>query len=324
MQEEPTIIEVRFTVEPESNGLRLDHYLKRRITRLSRTKIQEIIRTQLTGPGGRKMKPHSPVFEGDQLLIKRPARPEPECPRDFAVLLEDEDFLVIDKPAGLPVHATARYYFNTLTRVLAEKWPGAGLQIAHRLDKETSGCLVVAKGKQAASKLKGAFEARKVEKRYLALVTGVPEWGDKLVDLPLAIAEVAHDADPSRPKLRIRMAPNEGGLHAVTRFEVVSRHAGCALVACKPVTGRQHQIRAHLAAIGFPIVGDKLYGHGDEAFVRVCDAGVVPHEELVREFGMARQALHASWIRFPHPRGGRFVEVEAPLPEDFREYLALR
>jgi 23S rRNA pseudouridine1911/1915/1917 synthase len=320
----PKIIEIRFKVEPESNGLRLDLYLKRRIRRLSRTRIQDIVRTQLTGPGGRRMKPHSPVFTGDELLIERPARPEPVCPREFGVLHDEEDFVVVDKPAGLPVHATARYYFNTLTRLISERWPGRGLQIAHRLDRETSGCLVVARGREVASKIKGAFEQRKVEKRYLALVTGVPEWDEREVDLPLAIAEAPHDADPSKPMLKIRMAPTPGGLSAVTRFSVISRHRDCALVSCKPITGRQHQIRAHLAAIGHAIVGDKLYGHGDAAFVRFCDDGPRTTEALEAEFGMARQALHAAMVRFPHPRTGQPFEIESPLPPDFRAYLATR
>jgi 23S rRNA pseudouridine1911/1915/1917 synthase len=320
----PATIEVHFVVEEDFHGYRLDLYLKRKIPRLSRTRLQEIIRTQLEGPGGRAMKPHSPVSAGDRLLIRRPARPEPPCPRTFGVLLEDPDFLVIDKPAGLPVHASARYYFNTLTRVLAERYPGQGLQIAHRLDRETSGCLVVARGKEAAARLKSAFERRRVGKTYLALVHGDPPWADgaeAVIDLPLALA------DPARSRLRIRMEPAEGrpdAQEAITRVRVVERHPGCAMVACRPVTGRQHQIRAHLAAVGHPIVGDRLYAHGDEAFARICDleaTGVAP-EGLEEEFGMARQALHAAGITFPHPRTGEPVTVQAPLPADMRAYVA--
>jgi 23S rRNA pseudouridine1911/1915/1917 synthase len=106
---------------------------------------------------------------------------------------------------------------------------------------------------------------------------------------------------------------------------VVERHAGCALVACRPRTGRQHQIRAHLAAVGHAIVGDKLYAHGDEAFVRWSDrAAEMGDDELRREFGMARQALHAAEITFPHPRSGAPLTVRAPLPADFAAYLAGR
>lgn len=326
VRERPEIIEVRFTVEDDFHGFRLDHYLKRKIPRLSRTKIQEVIRTQLEGPGGRRLKPHSPVSAGDRLLIRRPARPEPECPHAFEVLHDDEDLIVIDKPAGLPVHATARYYFNTLTRLLAERFPGQGLQIAHRLDRETSGCLVVARGREAASHLKRAFEARRVSKVYLALVNGEPPWPDgeeHVIDVPLALAP------PERSRLKIRMEPAWGrpdALEAVTRVRVVERHPGCALVACRPVTGRQHQLRAHLAAVGHAIVGDKLYGHGDEAFARFCDReaeGVDP-AEVEAEFGMARHALHAAAITFPHPRTKVPVTVESPLPLDMRRYIMNR
>lgn len=321
----PRIIEVRFQVEEDFHGFRLDHYLKRKIQRLSRTRIQEIIRTQLEGPGGRVMKAHSPVMAGDRLLIRRPARPEPASPRTFGVLLDEPEVVVIDKPAGLAVHASARYYFNTLTRLLAERYPGQGLQIAHRLDRETSGCLVVARGKAAAARLKAAFEHRRVEKTYLALVHGEPAWPDgeeHVIDLPLALAP------PERSRLRVRMEPapgREDGLHAVTRVRVAERHRGCAIVACRPLTGRQHQIRAHLAAIGHPIVGDKLYAHGDEAFARFCDReqrGELAETEVLAEFGMARHGLHAASITFPHPRTGAAITVESPLPADMRRYVA--
>ena len=326
------IIEVRFVVEEDFHGWRLDHYLKRKIRRLSRTKIQEIIASQLELARGRgaqgRLRASMPVAAGDRLLIRRPARPEPPCPREFGVLHDDAEVLVIDKPAGLPVHATARYYYNTLTRLLAERFPGEGLQIAHRLDRETSGCLVVARGRAAASRLKGAFEARRVEKTYLALVHGVPDWegGEREIALPLALAP-GRQLQVGRPAFRIRMhtvAPGDpGALPALTRARVVERHAGCALVACRPLTGRQHQIRAHLAAVGHPIVGDKLYAHGDEAFVRWSDrAAVIGDAEVRAEFGMARQALHAAEITFPHPRHGGPVTVAAPLPADFVAYLA--
>lgn len=321
----PEVVLVRFVVEEDFHGFRLDHYLKSKIRRLSRTRIQDIIRTQLEGPGGRRMKPHSPVLAGDALLIRRPARPEPPCPRTFGILLDDPTFLVIDKPAGLPVHASARYYFNTLTRVLRERFPDQPLQIAHRLDRETSGCLVVARGKTAATALKGAFERRVVTKTYLALVLGDPAWPegeDHVIDVPLALA------DPTVSRLRIRMVPATGrpdALPAVTRVTVVQRAVGIALVSCHPVTGRQHQIRAHLAAAGHPIVGDKLYAHGDEAFARYCDRQLdVTEEEVRAEFGMARQALHASSIRFPHPSTGEPVTVSSPLPDDMRTFLAAR
>jgi 23S rRNA pseudouridine1911/1915/1917 synthase len=320
----PKIIEVCFVVEEDFHGFRVDHYLKRKIRRLSRTRIQEVVRTQLScARAGRevRLKPHSPVVAGDRLVIRRAARPEPPGPRTFGVLFEDDWLVVVDKPAGLPVHATARYHFNVLTRLLTERWPGGGLQIAHRLDRETSGCLVVARGKVAAARLKGAFERRDVEKEYLALVHGAPAWDATEIDLPLALARprrLVHNA----PAFAIRMEPRRDGLTAVTRVRVVTRAAGCALVSCRPVTGRQHQIRAHLAAVGHAIVGDKLYAHGDEAFVRYCDrAATLSPAEVAAEFGLARQALHAAAIRLPHPDTGAPLEVRSPLPADMRSYL---
>jgi 23S rRNA pseudouridine1911/1915/1917 synthase len=323
----PKIIETRFIVEEDFHGFRIDHYLKRKIRRLSRTRIQEVIRTQLQvvrGGAARQLKPHSPVVTGDRLVIRRPARPEPPCPRHFGVLYEDDAVVVVDKPAGLPVHASARYHFNTLTRLLVERWPGGGLQIAHRLDRETSGCLVVARGRAAAARLKAAFERRLVGKEYLAVVHGLPAWDELTIDLPLALARprvLQHDA----PAFRIRMEPaggREDGLPAQTHVRVVERRSRCALVSCRPLTGRQHQIRAHLAAVGHAIVGDKLYAHGDEAFVRWCDrANEISDEEVAAEFGLARQALHAAAVTFPHPKTGTPLTVNSPLPAELRAYL---
>jgi 23S rRNA pseudouridine1911/1915/1917 synthase len=321
---------VRFIVEEDFHGHRLDHYLKRKIRRLSRTRLQEVIRTQLElsrAGAARRPKAHSPVVAGDRIIIRRPARPEPACPTTFAVLYEDDRVVVVDKPAGLPVHATARYHFNTLTRLLGERWPGAGLQIAHRLDRETSGCLVVARGRAAAAVLKGAFEQRRVAKQYLAVVHGTPAWDERDIDLPLALArprQLQHNA----PAFRIRMevAPDRAdALPALTRARVVERREGCALVLCRPVTGRQHQIRAHLAALDHPLVGDKLYAHGDEAFVRYCDrATELSPAQVAAEFGLARQALHAAAITFPHPTTGAPLTVTSPLPTDLRAYLDAR
>jgi len=330
----PRIIERHLVVPPELAGLRLDHFVKTQIPRLSRTRIQTIITTQLRRADGHAPKPATIVAAADHYILRRAAQPEPPCPRTFGVLVRDPRLYVVDKPAGLPVHASAKFYFNTLTRVLAERFPDEPeLQICHRLDRETSGCLVVARDRAAAAVIKHAFATKdRVRKQYLAVVHGQPPWPDAgspaatpgytpeytpeyTIDLPLRVAQ---PGDPTK-LIHVRMLPGPGGLPAITRVRVERRSADRALVRCTLVTGRQHQIRAHLAALGFPIIGDKLYAHGDDAFLRYCNDGLVP--ELLRLFLLPRHALHAASVSFPHPDGGT-ITAEAPLPPDLAGLLA--
>jgi 23S rRNA pseudouridine1911/1915/1917 synthase len=150
----PEIISLRIEVPRECEGWRLDHFLKRRIGRLSRTRIQSIIETQITLADGRRARPASAVHAGDVVLLNRPAPVEPPVPRHFEVLFQDDDVLVIDKPAGLPMHTTAKFWKNTLTALLRERYPAEKMEIAHRIDRETSGVLLVARHHRAASWLR--------------------------------------------------------------------------------------------------------------------------------------------------------------------------
>ena len=315
----PRIVERELRVPPELAGMRLDHFIKTQITRLSRTKIQQVIATQLSRDTAGRLKPATMVAAGDRFVIRRPARREPPCPRTFTVVHEDARVLVVDKPAFLPVHASAKFYFNTLTRVLGERYPDEPeLQICHRLDRETSGCLVVARDREAAAYVKARIADKRVTtKVYLAVVHGAPPWrAEVALDIPLRLSTAA---DATRLP-GVRMLPDPRGLPALTRVRVV-RHAGpYALVECTLVTGRQHQIRAHLAAAGFPIVGDKLYTHGDDAFIAFCDRGL--SAELAARFVLPRHALHAASIAFPHP-GGETVTARAPLPADMAALVEL-
>jgi 23S rRNA pseudouridine1911/1915/1917 synthase len=312
----PRIIERRFVVEDECAGFRLDHFLKKKIPRLSRTKLQRIIKEQLTRVDGRAVKASAKVFPGDELIMRTPARPEPACPRTFTVLYEDDHMMVVDKPAGLPMHASAKFYFNTLTRVLLERYGEKTPQICHRLDRETSGCVVLAKDKEAAAVLKNAFADKTTRKTYLAITTGVPDWpvGEpQTIDMPLGLVD-----DPDA-LINIRMVVRENALPAVTECTLLERAGEVALVQCRPITGRQHQIRAHLAAVGHPIVGDKLYTHGDEAFAEFCDKGMTLGLAVL--FVLPRHALHAARIEIPHPVNGRRLTVESPMPTDMAEFL---
>jgi 23S rRNA pseudouridine1911/1915/1917 synthase len=311
----PEIIPVRLRVPAECDRWRLDHFLKSRIRRLSRTKIRAIIEHQVRLQDGRQPRPSLGVRQGEVVLIERPAPVEPPVPRTFSVLAEDDTFLAIDKPAGLPIHTTAKYYKNTLTAVLRERYPGEALQVCHRLDRETSGVLLVARGPAAGSFLKQAFARRLVSKNYLALCHGSPADDAGTIDLPLKLLDTR-----TRILMGVARPDDSAGLRAITRWQVQRRFAAHALLAAAPETGRQHQIRVHLAAIGHPIAGDKLYRASEQHFIAFCDGGLTP--ELLEAFdGLPRQALHAHRLTFPHPVSRTPVTVEAPLPPDLTDYM---
>jgi 23S rRNA pseudouridine1911/1915/1917 synthase len=312
----PDIIPVRLRVPPECAGWRLDHFLKYRIRRLSRTKLQAIIAGQVKLEGGRQPRPALGVRSGEIILIERPAPVEPPVPRTFRVLMEDDTFIAIDKPAGLPIHTTAKYFRNTLTAVLRERYPEERLQVCHRIDRETSGVLLVARGPEAGSALKQAFAKRKVSKSYLALCHGVPAAPAGLLDRPMKLLD-------TQSHIMMGVVPEDdpAGRRAVTRYEVLRTFARHALLACSPETGRQHQIRVHLADFGHPIVGDKIYRASERAFIEFCDGGMTP--ELLLAFdGLERHALHAHRLTFPHPRTRAPITVESPLPPDLADYIA--
>ena len=315
----PKIIERHLIVPPELAGLRLDHFVKTQIVRLSRTKIQQIIDTQLLRDDGFRPTPATIVAAGEHYVIRREAKPEPPCPRTFGVVYEDARVRVIDKPAGLPVHASAKFYFNTLARVLVERYPDEPeLQICHRLDRETSGCLACARDREAAAFVKTAIaDKSRATKQYLAIVHGQPPWDvEEALSAPLRLST---PADATRlPTVRVLVDP-VAGQSAETSVQVMQRTDRYALVRCTLVTGRQHQIRVHLAHAGFPIVGDKLYAHGEDAFIEYCAEGLIP--ELAELFVLPRHALHAWRLELPHPDGGR-ITAEAALPADLAALLA--
>ncbi len=306
-----SIIPLRLRVPAEQDGWRLDHFLKLRIRRLSRTKIHGIIRSQVRFEDGRRARPACRVRGGEVIVLDRPAPSEPAVPRDFVVLCEDDAFVAIDKPAGLPIHTTAKFWRNTVTALLRERYPDERLQVCHRLDRETSGVLLVARGPDAGSFLKRAFARRAVDKTYLALVHGVPAQAEGVIDLPLRLLDTP---------THLMMGVARDGLPAITHYHVVERFTRHALVAASPETGRQHQIRVHMAALGHPIVGDKLYRASEQAFMAFCDGGLTP--ELLQAFdGLPRHALHAHQLTFPHPRTGAEVTVKSPLPADLAAVL---
>jgi 23S rRNA pseudouridine1911/1915/1917 synthase len=327
---EPDTIAISLVVDASLHGYRLDRFLHARIPRLSRTRLQEIIAAgQVRRAVEREplRRASARVHAGESLILVRPAPPEPPVVLDYRVVFEDADLLVLDKPAGLPVHPSARYHRHTLTALMRERLGAEhGWEMAHRLDRETSGVLVFGRGRQgrargdvaSASFLKRAFAHRQVEKHYVALVRG-------RLDGPLRITVALGPARDST--IRIKMGPRsteDGGLPAVTDVSPLLhgsfRDEPITMVVARPRTGRQHQIRVHLATVDHPVLGDKLYGIDERHFLGVVEQGA-SMELLHEHLGLARHALHAARLDIVHPRLGTPCTFTAPWPAELERIL---
>jgi 23S rRNA pseudouridine955/2504/2580 synthase/23S rRNA pseudouridine1911/1915/1917 synthase len=256
--------------------------------------------------------------------------PEPRVNLDVTVLFEDADLLVINKPPNLPCHPSGRYFHHTLWAVLKTRFGMEQPLLVNRLDRETSGLTIVAKTAEAGKLLSAEFSARRVEKQYLVLVEGAfpPCVEARGLLLP--------DADsPVRKKLKFVAAeaapPELASKWAETVFRNVETLSSAvtapglpadpvSLVEATPVTGRLHQLRATLQSLGFPVVGDKLYGHDPALFIRFCQDQLSDGDRAVLR--LDRQALHASQLRIRHPRTQQMLDLEAPLPADMAALLA--
>nr|WP_232288310.1 RluA family pseudouridine synthase [Anaeromyxobacter sp. K] len=308
-------VRVRFTVEPNYAGWRLDRYLQEKIRRLSRERVQRLIEHRLETEDGRRLKPSTRVAPGLSFALLKDAEAEPDTPQEFAVVHDDGALLVVDKPAGLPVHPTARYAANTFTSLAKLRFPERKVDPAHRLDRETSGLLACGTSPEVTKVLKRDFAHARVHKTYLALALGAPVEDAFTVDAPLALTGAS--------AVRVRMHVAAEGLPSQTAFEVLARRrapdgAPVALLACRPRTGRQHQIRAHLAHAGLPMVGDKIYGPDEEIFDRFTRRAMT--DEDVALLRLPRHALHAWRLELPHPLTRAPVRLEVPLPPDLAAF----
>lgn len=287
-------------VDPGSAGQRVDRFVAERVPRLSRSRAGRLEVVDLDHPERGLIKKSAAVRPGQRLWVRRPV-PDAGAPAPApAVLHADDDLLVLDKPAGLATHPTASRYLGTVTTWLRAAWPGA--EPAHRLDVETSGVLVCARHTDAARALKAAFAERRVHKTYRAVVEGSPKADAWTTDTPLGF-------DP-RSAVRLKMGP--GDLPAETRISVIQRSTHRAVIEARPITGRQHQIRVHLALTGHPVVGDKLYGPDEQLFLASLERALTA-AELAR-LGHPRHALHA-W-RLELELTGRHLTFEAPWPTE--------
>ncbi|HTO89242.1 MAG TPA: RluA family pseudouridine synthase [Thermoanaerobaculia bacterium] len=313
----------RFQVGASSAGTRLDLFLASACSDLSRSRIQRLIKEGAVRLSGASAKRSHVVRAGDEVEVEVPeprtsiVQPE-EIP--LSVLYEDEHLLAIDKPAGLVVHPAPGHASGTLVNALlhhvrdlhgigGELRPG----IVHRLDRNTSGVLLVAKTDLAHASLSHQMKRRSMRKEYLALVAGVPRV--RKGEVTFAIGRDPRD----RKRMKAFRATEElpaGARQARTLYEIERDWfaLGLTLLRCRLVTGRTHQIRVHLAASGLPVVGDPVYGR--PRYDRVREPAL---KKRLAEF--PRQALHAERVAFRHPASNQPIEIAAPLPEDLRNLL---
>ena len=302
----------RSRIEPLPTPRPLDEYCAGRFTYLSREQWRTEISAGTVALDGLAAADAAVMVSGGELLAwtGSPAA-EPEIDERIVILSADEWFVAVDKTGNLPVHPGGRYFNNTLVRLLEARF-GRRVFPAHRLDRETSGVVVLAFDGRTAGRLSAALAAG--AKEYLALVHGTFPAEGLTVELPLGRAESA--------VAKKRRAWPGGSENALTRFRAVLAAGGISLVRCFPETGRLHQIRAHLLAAGFPIVGDKLYGRDETAFLDFIKTGMTA--ELQDRLVLPRQALHASRLVFTHPFTQRETILRAPLPEMFTGLLRAR
>ncbi len=300
-------------VPAEAHGQRLDLFVQAQLRRTSRTRAQRIVTESAFDATGRRKKPSDRVREGDQVFLWREPFERDEEQPPLPILYEDPHLLVVDKPPLVAVHPTARYHKHTVILRLRAERPNEFLTLVHRLDRETSGILMIARTPEADRAFKRMLEDRTrgiggepIAKTYLAIVQGVPP--DGLIDLPLELDVES----PLRVKMRVA-APGTGA-PARTGVSRIETRGAYSLVRLALHTGRQHQIRIHLAAVGCPVVGDKLYGVDERLLARAADGLLTPED--IESLELPRHALHAHRYALTHAVTGAALSFESRLPDD--------
>jgi 23S rRNA pseudouridine1911/1915/1917 synthase len=299
-------------IGPEEAPERLDRVLAKHVSELSRSRLKALVLDgQVAINGAPALDPSLKVRAGDRVAVTIPP-PEPAAPQaediSLDIVYEDDALIVIDKPAGLVVHPGAGHAKGTLVNALIAHC-GASLSgiggvarpgIVHRIDKDTSGLLVVAKTDVAHEGLAKQFAAHSIERRYLAIVSGVPKASHGTIDAPLARS--------AANRKKIAIVEDGRGKRAVTHWRRISALRDAALVECRLETGRTHQVRVHLASLGHPLVGDPVYGRSGKT-----------HGKLLKELQFHRQALHAAELGFTHPLTKHKLSFASAMPPDMQE-----
>jgi 23S rRNA pseudouridine1911/1915/1917 synthase len=315
----PADEQIEIVVPPEHDGARFDWFVALQLPQYSRVNLRRVINAAALKVNDKRQKAAYRLKQGDRVTGTLPnlprEGPEPEN-IPLEILFEDEFLAVVNKPPGMVVHPARGHWSGTMTSALQfhfDQLSGAGGAtrpgIVHRLDRDTSGVIAIAKDDPTHMALAGQFERREVEKEYFAIVRGVPGPDRDYIELPIG----AHPY--SREKMAIRH-DHVTSKAAVTMYEVEERFHGYAALKVLPKTGRTHQIRLHLAHIGCPVLCDKLYGGRSQ-----ITAGEVMNNPCEQSLLLSRQALHARRLKFTHPKTGAIVEAVAPIPADLQVVL---
>ena len=294
---------LHLTVDAESAGQRLDNFLIRQLKGVPKTHVYRIIRSGEVRVNKGRAAADTRVQAGDEVRVppvRQAQRTEaPVPPREFAVLLEDEHLLAIDKPAGVAVHGGSGLAFGVIEQLRRARPDARLLELVHRLDRETSGVLLIAKKRSALKHLQEQFRERSTGKTYLALVAG--DWPERLKVIDAPLHKYLQGDGERRVKVVGKDDPD--GMRAVTLVKVRERRGGCSLLEVTIKTGRTHQIRVHLAAQGHPIAGDDKYGDFD-------------WNRRLQKRGLKRMFLHAWRLQFEHPASGERMQLLSALPAD--------
>ncbi len=310
---------IRIAVPPGEHRKRIDVYLTHQIENATRTKVHQAIEAGLVCVNGKAAKPSYQVNPGDIIDITMPRPPRPEAKPEnipLDILFEDETLLIVNKPAGMVTHPAFANYTGTLVNALlhhsnrlsslnTEMRPG----IVHRLDKDTTGLMVIAKTDTAHAFLAKQFSRRTIEREYWAIVWGRFKSAKGMIEASLGRSK----------RDRKKVAVTADGKHAVTEYEVIKEFDFLSLIRLHLKTGRTHQIRVHLSHIGHPVFGDPTYGGRDDTWSGISGKRAQHAANLLKL--ISRQALHAKTIGFVHPVTKEFVKFDSDLPEDMKKLL---
>lgn len=304
------------TVDEDSAGQRLDNFLMRHLKGVPKTHVYRIIRSGEVRVNKGRASAEQRVEAGD--LVRLPpvrvsaqvqAKADAPAPaREFPVLMEDEALMAIDKPAGVAVHGGSGVSFGVIEQLRRARPALANLELVHRLDRETSGVLLVAKKRSALKNLQDQFRDRETGKTYLALVLGLWPSNKKVIDSPLMKYTIPNGVGEGERRVKVVGKDDPNGMRSITLVRVARTVGPYTLLEVTIKTGRTHQIRVHLASQGHPIAGDDKYGDFE-------------HNKLLQKMGLKRMFLHAWQLKFQHPQSHRPVSLQAPLPPELKNFV---